>query len=117
MATVAKVGNGGSVQVFATSKGYALWCLTYNGARNVRGIKNFFWRIEAHFEPVDIEHAAQKISNASFPFIDIVFVQWCRRCDDVKPRSDPITTWDRFKKELKKHFHVKDAEYEARAKL
>ena len=60
---------------------------------------------------------AQKVSNASFSLKDIALVWWRRRCDDVKRGSAPITTWDEFKKELKKQFYPKDAEYEARAKL
>jgi len=61
--------------------------------------------------------AAQKVSNASFSLKDITLVWWRRRCDDVKRGSDPITSYDEFKRELKKQFYPKDAEYEARAKL
>jgi len=60
---------------------------------------------------------AQKVSNASFSLKDIVLVWWRCRCDDVKRGSNPITTWDGFKRELKKQFYPKDAEYKARAKL
>jgi len=45
---------------------------------------------------------AQKVSNASFSLKDIALVWWRRRYDDVKRGSDPITTWDEFKRELKK---------------
>jgi len=60
---------------------------------------------------------AQKVSNASFSLKDIALVWWRRRCDDVKRGSGPITTWDEFKRELRKQSYPKDAEYEARAKL
>ena len=36
--------------------------------------------------------------------------------DDVRRGFDPITTWDEFKRQLKKQFHPEDAESEARAK-
>jgi len=60
---------------------------------------------------------AEKVSNASFSLKDTALVWWHRRCDDVKRGSDPITTWDEFKTELKRQFYPKEAEYEARAKL
>jgi len=52
-----------------------------------------------------------------FSLKDVTIVRWCRRCDNVWRRSDPINTWDGFKKELKKQFYLEDAEYEPRAKL
>ena len=116
MAVVANVSNGGSGQASTTPKGNALQPPVYNGARNAREIDNFFWELEAYFGAVGIVDESQKVSNASFSLKDIA-LWWHRRCDDVKRGSDPITTWDEFKRELKKQFYPKDAEYEARAKL
>ena len=59
----------------------------------------------------------EKVKNATLFLKDIALVVWRRRCDDVKRGSDPITTWDEFKGELKKQFYPEDAEHEARAKL
>ena len=80
--------------------GNALQPPTYNGAR-VREIDDFIWGLEADFGAVGIEDETQKISNASFSLRDIALVWWRRRCDNVKRGSDPITTWDGFKGELK----------------
>jgi len=59
----------------------------------------------------------QKVSNASFSLKDIALVWWRRRCVDVKRGSNPVTTWDELKRELKKQFYSKDVEYETRATL
>ena len=100
-----------------TPKGNALQPPIYNRARNARAIDNFLWELEAYFGAVGIMVEAQKVSNASFSLKDIALIWWRRRCDDVKSGSDPFTTWDEFKRELKRQFYLKDAEYKARAKL
>ena len=102
MIVVANMSNGGSGKASTTPKGNALQPPIYNGARNAREIDNFFWKLEAYFGAVGIVDKAQKVSNASFSLKDIALVWWRRRYDDVKRGSDPITTWDEFKRELKK---------------
>ena len=49
MAAVVNAGNSGLVQVSITLKGNVLLPPTYNGAKNVREIDNFFWKLEAYF--------------------------------------------------------------------
>ena len=66
---------------------------------------------------IDIEDDALEVSNIIFSLKDIVVVWLRRRCNNVRRDSDPINTWNEFKKELKKLFYPEDAEYEVRAKL
>ena len=111
------MSNGGSGQASTTPKGNALQPPIYSWVRNAREIDNFFWELESYFVAVGIMDEIQKVSNGSFSLKDIALVWWHRMCNDVKRESDPITTWDEFKRELKKQVYPKDAEYEARAKL
>jgi len=90
---------------------------TYDGVKIAREIDNFFWGLEAYFEAIGITDKGQKVSHASFSLKDTALVCWRCRCDNVKRGSDRITTWGGFKRELKKQFYPKDAEYEGRAKL
>jgi len=66
MAAVANMRVTSPSQVSPNPKGNALQTPTYNGARNVREIDNFFWRLEAYFGAKDITDEGEKISLSPF---------------------------------------------------
>jgi len=74
MAAVANMGVIGPSQVSPTLKGNALQTPTYNGARNIREIDNFFWGLETYFGATSITDEGQKVSHASFSLTDIALV-------------------------------------------
>ena len=98
---MAAMANGGVVQVSTAPQGNAPRPPAFHGARSAREIDNFLWGLEAYFGVVGIEDDAKKVSNAALSLNDIALVWWRRRCDDVRRGSDPIRTWDEFKKDLK----------------
>jgi len=60
---------------------------------------------EAYFGEVSIIDKGQKVKHA---LKDIALVWRHRSCDDVNRGFNPITTWNGFKRELKKQFYPKD---------
>jgi len=112
-----EVANGGSIQVPSASKGNAPRLPSFHGVRNAREIDNFLCGLEASFEAMGIEDDAQKVSSAAFLLKDIALIWRRRRCDNANRGSDPINTWDEFKRQLKRQFYFEGTEYKARAKL
>lgn len=77
----------------------------FGGARNVREKDNFLWGLETYFRTMGITDESHKVSHASLFLKYIALVWWRRRCDDVKIGSEPVQTWDEFKRGLKKQFY------------
>jgi len=80
-------------------------------------IDNFIWGLKAYFTAMGIMEKSQKVNNASRFIKDIALVWWRYKCDDIKRRSNPIETWDGFKRKLKKQFYPKAIKYGLRPSL
>ncbi|KAF2282442.1 hypothetical protein GH714_044055 [Hevea brasiliensis] len=59
----------------------------------------------------------QEDRHAPLYLADTAMVWWRRRLLDIERGTCTISTWDDFKKELKKQFYPENAAHEARAKL
>lgn len=60
---------------------------------------------------------ASRIDHASMFLADVSMVWWRRIYVDVEKGHYTITTWDDFKRELKKQFYLESTAHEARARL
>ena len=74
----------------------------FHRAGSAREIDNFLLGLEAYFRAIGIGDDTQKVCNVTFSLKEITFFWWHCRCDDVKRGSNPINTWDKLKRELKK---------------
>ncbi|KAF2324198.1 hypothetical protein GH714_009880 [Hevea brasiliensis] len=89
----------------------------FHGGRNAKEIDNFLWSLEQYFRAFGITEDARKIDHAPLYLADTAMVWWRRRLLDIERGTSIISTWDDFKKELKKQFYPENAAHEARAKL
>ncbi|KAF2282515.1 hypothetical protein GH714_044044 [Hevea brasiliensis] len=89
----------------------------FHGGRNAKEIDNFLWSLEQYFRALGITEDARKIDHAPLYLADTAMVWWRRRLLDIERGTCTISTWDDFKRELKKQFYPENAAHEARAKL
>ncbi|KAF2308984.1 hypothetical protein GH714_040396 [Hevea brasiliensis] len=89
----------------------------FKGSRSAKEIDNFLWTLDQYFRALGVDDDARKIDNAPLYLADSAMVWWRRRLTDVEKGTCTISTWDEFKKELKKQFYPENAATEARARL
>ncbi|KAF2281651.1 hypothetical protein GH714_044026 [Hevea brasiliensis] len=89
----------------------------FKGSRSAKEIDNFLWTLDQYFRALGVDDDARKIDNAPLYLADSAMVWWRRRLMDVEKGTCKISTWDEFKKELKKQFYPENAATEARARL
>ncbi|KAI5682535.1 hypothetical protein M9H77_03763 [Catharanthus roseus] len=70
--------------------------------RNAREVDNFLWGLEQYFDVVGIIDDGAKIKSAALYLTDTAMLWWRRRQEDVKRGMCSITTFDDFKRELKR---------------
>jgi hypothetical protein len=87
---------------------------TYSGNRKAMEVENFLFGLEQYFEAKGVRDDATRITNAPTFLRDSAQLWWRRKHGDS---INPITTWDEFKRELKKQFSPTNAEKEARGRL
>ena len=90
---------------------------SYNGSRNARELDNFLWNLDQYFDAMGMEDDARKIKTAPLFLSDAATLWWRRRHADIERGTCTMTTWDDFKREIKRQFYPINSEHEARAKL
>ncbi|KAL4281386.1 hypothetical protein GQ457_03G039320 [Hibiscus cannabinus] len=90
---------------------------TFGGSRNAQEVDNFLYGLDQYLGAVGIVEDASKIQTASLYLTDTAMLWWRRRRHDIEKGTCTISTFDDFKKELKRQFYPENAEDEARARL
>ncbi|KAL4318521.1 hypothetical protein GQ457_18G008050 [Hibiscus cannabinus] len=90
---------------------------TFGGSRNAQEVDNFLYGLDQYLGAVGIVEDASKIQTASLYLTDTAMLWWRRRRNDIEKGTCTISTFDDFKKELKRQFYPENAEDEARAHL
>ncbi|KAK8656120.1 hypothetical protein V6N13_108679 [Hibiscus sabdariffa] len=91
--------------------------ITFGGLRNAQEVDNFLYGLDQYLGAVGIVEDASKIQTAALYLIDTTMLLWRRRRSDIEKGTCTISTFDDFKKELKRQFYLENAEDEARAHL
>ncbi|KAL4368415.1 hypothetical protein GQ457_05G001620 [Hibiscus cannabinus] len=90
---------------------------TFGGSRNAQEVDNFLYGLDQYLGAVGIVEDASKIQTASLYLTDTAMLWWRRRRNDIEKGTCTISTFDDFKRELKRQFYPENAEDEARARL
>ncbi|KAL4353583.1 hypothetical protein GQ457_06G027510 [Hibiscus cannabinus] len=90
---------------------------TFGGSRNAQEVDNFLYGLDQYLGAVGIVEGALKIQTASLYLTDTAMLWWRRRRNDIEKGTCTISTFDDFKRELKRQFYPENAEDEARARL
>ncbi|KAL4285448.1 hypothetical protein GQ457_16G025850 [Hibiscus cannabinus] len=90
---------------------------TFGGSRNAQEVDNFLYGLDQYLGAVGIVEDASKIQTASLYLTDTAMLWWRRRRHDIEKGTCTISTFDDFKRELKRQFYPENAEDEARARL
>nr|QCS14309.1 hypothetical protein [Phalaenopsis equestris] len=91
--------------------------MSFGGTRNAKEVDNFLWGLEQYFGAMGIADEDAKIQFASLYLSDIAMLWWRRRKGDVERGLCTMSTFNDFKRELKKQFYPENAEDVARARL
>ncbi|KAK3012138.1 hypothetical protein RJ639_011762 [Escallonia herrerae] len=79
---------------------------SYDGAREVKHVENFFWHLKWYFEALGIGDEAEKVQMEIMSLTDTDAFWWRRRyrngCD--------VNTWEKFKRELKRQLYSESIE-------
>lgn len=90
----------------------------YDGKRDARDIDNFVWQMERYFESMLIEDDLTKVRTAAHYMNDMATLWWRTYNENVeKGSTEPVETWDQFKRELKRYFYPTNATFQARDSL
>ncbi|XP_057755441.1 uncharacterized protein LOC130974589 [Arachis stenosperma] len=89
----------------------------FKGVRDARKVENFLWQMERYFEGQGVVEEAIKVRTAALYLSDNATLWWRRKCVDMENGTCNITTWEDFKRELKRQFFPENVVYEARKKL
>ncbi|XP_057730789.1 uncharacterized protein LOC130946125 [Arachis stenosperma] len=73
--------------------------------------------MERYFEGQGVVEKAIKVRTAALYLSDNATLWWRRKCVDMEKGTCNITTWEDFKRELKRQFFPENVVYEARKKL
>ncbi|KAK3000091.1 hypothetical protein RJ639_024273 [Escallonia herrerae] len=79
---------------------------SYDRAREVRRVDNFFWNLEQYFEALDIDEDEEKMQTTVMYLTDTTASRWRRRYTD----GCDIKTWEKFKRELTRQFYPESVE-------
>ncbi|KAL4333573.1 hypothetical protein GQ457_07G007230 [Hibiscus cannabinus] len=90
---------------------------TFGGSRNAQEVDNFLYGLDQYLGALGIVEDASKIQTASLYLTDTAMLWWRRRRNDIEKGTCTISTFDDFKRELKRQFYPENAEDEARARL
>ncbi|KAL4278727.1 hypothetical protein GQ457_03G035580 [Hibiscus cannabinus] len=90
---------------------------TFGGSRNAQEVDNFLYGLDQYLGALGIVEDASKIQTVSLYLTDTAMLWWRRRRNDIEKGTCTISTFDDFKRELKRQFYPENAEDEARARL
>ena len=89
----------------------------FKGVRDAKKDENFLWQMEPYAESMNLANDTDKVHTTSLFLTDNAMLWWCRKHANIEKGLYTITTWEDFKKELKKQFYPENVVYEARKKL
>lgn len=103
------VGPGGSV-ITDLNRWKSFQPKPYNGERSAKEIDNFLFDVENYFQIGQVMSDSSRLAIVVMLLSEDVKVWW-------RTRLSNVTTWEKFKEELRKAFCPEDVEYAARTNL
>ena len=90
---------------------------SFGGSRKAQEVDNFLWGLDKYFGAVGVTEESSRIETAVLYLTDTARLWWRRREGDIEKGICTISTFNDFKRELKRQFYPENAEDEARARL